>query len=196
MITAICDVMRECYKRGWITTRDGNCSLKRKDDNKIYITPSGVRKNIIYPELVQKMSIINNELCIKDDANPSGELEMHWQLLQSAPVTRCILHVHPTNIIAAMYAGYNLDILAKEFPEIYRYTNVGPNVPILPAVSNELASATSASLNIKDGKIKFDIVGQTNHGACSVGKNPWDAFEHIERLEHICEIVLKSGVMP
>jgi L-fuculose-phosphate aldolase len=69
-------------------------------------------------------------------------------------------------------------------------------VPILPAVSNELASATSASLNIKDGQIKFDIVGQANHGACSVGKNPWDAFEHIERLEHICEIVLKSGVTP
>lgn len=196
MITAIGDVMRECYKRGWITTRDGNCSLKRKNDNKIYITPSGVRKNIIYPELVQKMPIINNELCIKGGVNPSGELEMHWQLLQSSPVTRCILHVHPTNIIAAMYAGYNLDILAKEFPEIYRYTNVGPNVPILPAVSDELASATSASLNIKDGKIKFDIVGQANHGACSVGKNPWDAFEHIERLEHICEIVLKSGVMP
>ena len=80
MITAICDVMRECYKRGWITTRDGNCSLKRKDDNKIYITPSGVRKNIIYPELVQKKSIINNELSIKDDAKPSGELEMQWQL--------------------------------------------------------------------------------------------------------------------
>lgn len=196
MITAIGDVMRECYKRGWITTRDGNCSLKRKNDNKIYITPSGVRKNIIYPELVQKIPIINNELHLKDDVNPSGELEMHWQLLQSSPVTRCILHVHPTNIIAAMYAGYSLDILAKEFPEIYRYTHVGPSVPILPAVSNELANATSASLNIKDGQIKFDIVGQANHGACSVGKNPWDAFEHIERLEHICEIVLKSGVTP
>ncbi len=196
MITAIGDVMRECYKRGWITTRDGNCSLRRKDDDKIYITPSGVRKNIIYPELVQKIPIINNELSLNEGTNPSGELEMHWQLLQSAPITRCVLHVHPTNIIAAMYAGYNLDALSKEFPEIYRYTHVGPNVPILPAVSNELANATSTCLGIENGKIKFDIVGQANHGACSVGKNPWDAFEHIERLEHICEIVLKSGATP
>jgi L-fuculose-phosphate aldolase len=24
--------------------------------------------------------------------------------------------------------------------------------------------------------------------------DPWAAYEHIERLDHICEIVLKSGV--
>ena len=23
---------------------------------------------------------------------------------------------------------------------------------------------------------------------------PWTAFEHVERLEHVCEIVLNSGV--
>ena len=44
--------------------------------------------------------------------------------------------------------------------------------------------------------VKYDIVGQANHGVCSIGPNPWDAFEHIERLEHICEIVLKSGKKP
>ncbi len=29
-----------------------------------------------------------------------------------------------------------------------------------------------------------------------MASNPWSAFEHIERLDHICEIVLKSGVSP
>jgi L-fuculose-phosphate aldolase len=46
------------------------------------------------------------------------------------------------------------------------------------------------------GKVVYDIVGQAAHGVCAVGNNPWDAYEHIERLEHICEIVLKSGVKP
>ena len=45
-------------------------------------------------------------------------------------------------------------------------------------------------------KVIYDIVGQKNHGVCAIGANPWDAYEHIERLEHICEIVLKSGVLP
>ena len=62
MITAIDDVMREAYKRNWITTRDGNCSLRKKEVDKLYITPSGVRKNIIFPESVVRIEIVNNEL--------------------------------------------------------------------------------------------------------------------------------------
>ena len=127
MITAIGDVMRECYNRGWITTRDGNCSLRRKNDNKIYITPSGVRKNIIYPETVEKIKIVNGDLQLRPELNPSGELEMHWLLLKNSQRTRCVLHVHPTHIVAAMYAGLSLSKIAADFPEIYRYTNVGPN---------------------------------------------------------------------
>ena len=46
----------------------------------------------------------------------------------------------------------------------------------------------------KDGALSFDIVGQANHGVCAVATDPWAAYEHIERLDHICEIVLKSGV--
>ena len=192
MITAIGDVMRECYDRGWITTRDGNCSLRRKNDNKIYITPSGVRKNIIYPESIEKIMIVDGNMRMKDCLNPSGELEMHWLLLKNSPKTRCVLHVHPTNIVAAMYAGLSLRKIAADFPEIYRYTNVGPNVPLLPATSNELAISTFKNMSDSEGNIKYDVVGQTNHGACSIGKNPWDAFEHIERLEHICQIALAS----
>ncbi len=196
MITAIGDVMRECYKRGWITTRDGNCSVRRSADKKIYITPSGVRKNLIHPEFVETLEILNEKLTLKEGVNPSGELEMHWQLLQGAPSTRCVLHVHSTHIVAAMYAGWDLKSMALQFPEIYRYTRVGPNVPILSAISQALADETSKALGLANGRLQYDVVGQGNHGVCAVGKNPWDAFEHIERLEHICQIVLNSGVRP
>jgi ribulose-5-phosphate 4-epimerase/fuculose-1-phosphate aldolase len=199
MITAIGDVMRECYKRGWITTRDGNCSLRRAGESKIYITPSGVRKNLIHPEFVECLRISpapDHCLSVDTGENPSGEVEMHWQLLRNAKKTRCVLHVHSTNIVAAMYAGWDLKSMALQFPEIYRYTKVGPNVPVLPAISQALADETSRALGLKDGTLQYDVVGQGNHGVCSVGRNPWDAFEHIERLEHICQIVLNSGVRP
>tara|TARA_R110002020_G_scaffold29001_1_gene91813 strand:- start:29909 stop:30517 length:609 start_codon:yes stop_codon:yes gene_type:complete len=197
MKTAIGDVMRECYKRGWITTRDGNCSLRVAKDDKVYITPSAVRKYLIHPEFVECLPIQkDNQLAVNKETNPSGELEMHWQLLKDSKKTRCVLHVHSTNIVAAMYAGWDLKSMSSQFPEIYRYTRVGPNVPLLPAVSQELADATSKSLGLNEGEIKYDVVGQTNHGVCSIGDNPWTAFEHIERLEHICQIVLNSGVRP
>ena len=86
--------------------------------------------------------------------------------------------------------------MVKPFPEVFRYTRVGPNVAVWDALSKELASDTSEKLGIENGIRKFDIVGQKNHGVTAVGKNPWEAFEHIERVEHICQIVLASGVQP
>ena len=90
--------------------------------------------------------------------------------------------------------------MAAEFPEVSRYTRVGPTVPVLPVTSSELASATHKAFTQWETTgtniLKFDIVGQKNHGVCAVGPNPWDAYEHIERLEHICEIVLSSGIKP
>ena len=48
----------------------------------------------------------------------------------------------------------------------------------------------------KDGILSYDIVGQSNRGVCAVALDPWAAYEHIERLDHICKIVLISGVGP
>ena len=185
MITAIGDVMREAYKRNWITTRDGNCSLRREEVQALYITPSGVRKNIIFPESIVRIEIDDNELVLTDGGEPSGELEMHWLLQESHGETRCVLHLHPTYIVAAMLAGWDLQDMADEFPEVHRYTKVARNVPTLPAISTELAQSTYDRMN-EDG-IEYDIVGQSRHGVCAIGKTPWEAFEHI------CKMALASN---
>lgn len=192
MITAMCDVMRRCYDKGWITTRDGNASLRRKNSDILYITPSGVRKNVIRVEDLVKIKIENNELIIPDNNKPSGELHMHKLLqLNNNDQTTVVLHVHPTHIISAMYSGYDLQLLSNQFPEVNRYTRVGPSVPVLPVVSKELGDETYLAMT-SNNKIIYDIVGQDRHGVCVIAKDPWSCYEHIERLEHICEIVLKS----
>lgn len=203
MLTAMGDVMRRAHEKGWITTRDGNISLCRKNSSILYITPSGWRKTILHPEHIMKVKITPagcNILSNNPNDKPSGELAMHLLLQRYNKGCRAIVHLHPTNIIAAMYAGFNLQLLAAEFPEVSRYTKVGPTVAILPVTSNILAEETFEAFTNFEGAgtnaLKFDIVGQKNHGVCAVGANPWDAYEHIERLEHICEIAIKSGVKP
>lgn len=197
MLTAIGDVMRRCYEKGWITTRDGNISLKKKNSNILYITPSGWRKTIIHPEHIVKCRLNEyKELIVPNNTKPSGELHMHYLIQKDAQITRAVLHVHATNIVAAMYAGFSLSQIATEFPEIHRYTRVGASVSAVPALSKELAIETADNLYVKeDGSYEFDIVGQKNHGVCAVGKDPWDAYEHVERLDHICEIVLKGTLL-
>lgn len=200
MITAICDVLKECYSRGWISTRDGNGSVRRHNENWIYITPSGTKKQRLDAESLIKMEYQADKSIVKINTEvtgkPSGEIELHRRLLLEIPDTRTVIHVHPTYTIAAMYAGLDLQALSLEFPEIHRYTKVALNVPIVPAISNELAEATCQALELKqDGTISADIVGLDRHGVIAVARDPWTAFEHIERLEHICQIALVSGVV-
>lgn len=210
MLTAIGDVMRRCYDKGWITTRDGNISIHDPSRGVLYITPSGVRKNIIHPESIIKLPFKDGEFTYCTDnkgtvivdadlrpTNPSGELEMHRLLQLDSKKKRCVVHVHATNIVAAIHAGFDLQKISAQFPEISRYTKVGPTVPSLPAVSKELADFTNTCMRgFSIGKLQYDIVGQANHGVAAIAADPWTAYEHIERLEHICEIVLKSGVKP
>jgi L-fuculose-phosphate aldolase len=107
---------------------------------------------------------------------------------------RVVLHLHPTYIVAAMYAGVELADLAKDFPELSRYTTVAPNVPLIPPITQELADACVKNIGVNEdtGEVKYNIVGMDRHGVISVDTSPWRAFEHIERMEHICKIVLSS----
>lgn len=193
MLTSMGDVLRKAYEKGWLTTRDGNVSLRKSTDGKIseymYISPKGVRKYIIHPEHIIKLNINADER----QFDVSTEFEMHRNLLVDATKSRAVLHVHATHIVAALHAGIDLQKLALEFPEISKYTRVGPSVPAVPAGSHELAMLTNVALRDSNGKIAYDIVGQANHGVCAIGTDPWSCYEHIERLNHICEIVLLSG---
>jgi ribulose-5-phosphate 4-epimerase/fuculose-1-phosphate aldolase len=199
MLETISEIFVEAYKRNWITARDGNASIRWHDRDHFYVTPSGVRKQLLQPEMFIKWDI--NAHCalpytdLSSSLRPSGELPLHWGLQRKIDTeVRVVLHMHPTYTIAAMYAGIELRELVKEFPELGRYTRVGSNVPDVPPISQELADATIPKLEVlSDGGILNHIVGIDRHGVVAVDTSPWRAFEHIERLEHICKIVLASG---
>ena len=204
MLETICDILVDAYKRNWITSRDGNVSIRHHDRDYFYITPSGVRKQTLQPDQFKKIKIIDNgweELPYTDiskNLKPSGEIPMHFGLQkmlgQHGHDVRVVVHIHPTYIVAAMHAGIELDKLVKHFPELGRYTKVAPNVPDVPPISEELAQGVHNNLILDNlGFTKYDIVGIKGHGVVSIDTSPWRAYEHIERLEHICKIVLASG---
>ena len=205
MLETICDVMLDAYKRNWITSRDGNVSIRHNDRDHFYITPSGVRKQTLQPDQFKKIKIVNNSewrqleyTDISANLQPSGEIPLHFGLQramgQHAKEVRVVVHVHPTYCIAAMHAGIDLNTVSDAFPELNRYTRVAPNVGDVAPISQELADQCHEMLQLDDyGNIAYDIVGIKGHGVVAIDTSPWRAYEHIERLEHICKIVLASG---
>jgi ribulose-5-phosphate 4-epimerase/fuculose-1-phosphate aldolase len=205
MLETICEVMVDAYQRNWITSRDGNVSIRHHDRDHFYITPSGVRKQTLQPDQFKKIRIVGSMLWeeqpytdISANLKPSGELPLHLGLQrkmgQHRDDVRVVVHVHPTYCIAAMHAGIDLSTVSSAFPELNRYTKVAPNVGDVPPISQELADQCHENLKLdKDGNIAYDIVGIKGHGVVAIDTSPWRAYEHIERLEHICKIVLASG---
>jgi L-fuculose-phosphate aldolase len=135
---------------------------------------------------------------ISTKLKPSGEIPLHFGLQramgQHSNDVRVVMHFHPTYCVAAMHAGIDLSTIVNDFPELSRYTKVAKNVPDVPPISQELADRCHENLQLDDsGNIAYDIVGIKGHGVVAIDTSPWRAFEHIERLEHICQIVLASG---
>ena len=205
MLETICEVMLDAYQRNWITSRDGNCSIRHHDRDHFYITPSGVRKQTLQPDQFKKISIhglLWQEQYYTDisaNLKPSGELPLHFGLQralgQHSRDVRVVVHVHPTYSIAAMHAGIDLSTISAAFPELNRYTRVASNVGDVAPISQELADQCHQNLGLDSlGNISYDIVGIRGHGVVAVDTTPWRAYEHVERLEHICKIVLASGV--
>jgi ribulose-5-phosphate 4-epimerase/fuculose-1-phosphate aldolase len=205
MLETICDVMLDAYKRNWITSRDGNVSIRHHDRDHFYITPSGVRKQTLQPDQFKKIRIVGSMLWeeqpytdISANLRPSGELPLHLGLQrkmgQHRDEVRVVVHLHPTYCIAAMHAGIDLSNVSAAFPELNRYTRVAPNVGDVAPISQALAYQCHKQLQLDDaGNIAYDIVGIKGHGVVAIDTSPWRAYEHIERLEHICKIVLASG---
>ena len=209
MLETICDIMVDAYKRNWITSRDGNVSIRHHDRDHFYITPSGVRKQTLQPDQFKKIGIMYQPVerwnwtempysDISSNLKPSGEIPLHFGLQkrmgQHSGEVRVVVHVHPTYCIAAMHAGIDLSTISNAFPELNRYTKVAPNVGDVKPISQELADQCFEKLQLDDyGNIAYDIVGIKGHGVVAIDTSPWRAYEHIERLEHICKIVLASG---
>jgi L-fuculose-phosphate aldolase len=204
MLETICDTLVEAYRRNWITSRDGNVSIRHHDRDHFYITPSGVRKQTMQPDQFKKIGIHDSlwqeepYSDISAKLKPSGEIPLHFGLQramgQHSTDVRVVVHLHPTYCVAAMHWGIELSRLADDFPELSRYTKVARNVGDVPPISQELADRCHENLWLqKDGTIAYDIVGIKGHGVVAIDTSPWRAFEHIERLEHICQIVLASG---
>ena len=215
MLETICETMVAAYSRNWITSRDGNVSIRHHDRDHFYITPSGIRKQTMQPEMFKKIKINVGfydqppklmhsweEIEYTDisaNLKPSGEIPLHFGLQkeigQHKDDVRVVMHFHPTYIVAAMHKGIELDKLVQDFPELGRYTKVAPNVPDVAPISQELADETISRLDVDaEGNIAHDIIGIKGHGVVAIDTSPWRTFEHIERLEHICKIVLASGV--
>ena len=89
MLQDVCDILKESYRLNWITSRDGNVSVRYANKNTFYITPSGVRKQDLTPDSFCEIQLTDSgwvDITQNTHRKPSGEIPLHT-ILQKENLT-------------------------------------------------------------------------------------------------------------
>lgn len=175
----ICTVGKLLYDRGYVISNDGNISV-RISENEIIITPSGVGKGRMTPDMMVHVNL-DGEI-LHGDRYPSSEVKMHLAVYKNRPDIGAVVHAHPP--LATSFAICRKPLDKKYSPEIV--LGIG-DVPVADfALPSTEAVPESVVPFVKDHKALL----LANHGALSFASELWQAFDIMEGIENAAKITL------
>lgn len=177
------EVCRRLNERNLLAAADGNVSF-RISDEEILITPTGLNKARIKAADIATINLKNKVLA----GNPSGERLMHLEVFRQCPEAKAVVHAHPPTAIAWSVAFPK----KKELPTecLSELILAVGRVPIVPyARPGTLEMGTSLHPFLRECRVMI----LARHGALSWGEDLEEAYNGMERLEHVTGI-LKSAI--
>ena len=169
---------KRLYERRLNGGYGGNISVK--DDDMIYITPSGVPKDILDYSDIIVMDFKGN--IIEGQGKPSSEMLFHILIYKVRDDVSAIIHAHPP--IATGFAIAHRPILEPIHEESVIMLG---KVPVLPY---EVTSSKELAKNVGEAIKEHNALLLANHGAITVGDSLEKAFRRMEELENLCEMLL------
>ena len=180
----LCQVCGLLYQRGYVASNDGNVSV-RAGEGQILITPSGVSKGRLTPEMLVLCDLEGRVLA--GSRHPSSEAAMHLLLYRERPDVGAVVHAHPAAATAFAACRRPLDV--PYLTEVV--SGLGP-IPVAPYA---LPSTPEVPQSILPFLPDHNGVLLANHGALTWGSGLWAAFDRMEQLEHTANIYLNIALL-
>jgi L-fuculose-phosphate aldolase len=178
----IIEICRRLNAKNLLASADGNVSF-RVSDEEILITPTGLNKSQISPVDMAVITIDNRVL----KGNPSGERLMHLELYRNCPKAKAVVHAHPPTAIAWTIARPDLQELPGEgMSELILAMGRVPVAPYARPGTQSMGEVLRPFLP------HYRVIILARHGALSWGEDLEEAYNGMERLEHVAGI-LKSA---
>lgn len=183
--SALVEVSRLCYQRGYICGTEGNFSI-RLDKSRILTTPAGVCKG----------RITENDLVITDldgepaDGNarrPSTELKMHLAAYFLRDDVKSVVHAHPT--VAVGFTVGQKSLAKCILPEVVCTLGSIPVAPYATPSTDEVSDSIAPYVK------NYDAIVLDHHGALCLGRDIWDAYYKLETLEHHAQTLLVAHLV-
>lgn len=174
----ICEIGRRMYDKGFVAANDGNISV-RLPDGAILTTPTGVSKGYMTPESLVRVDLAGRALSA---GKPSSELLMHLFVYRERPEINAVVHAHPIHATGFATAGIALEACVAA--EIIATLGSIPLAAYGTPSTHELPETLRPHIHHSDAFLL------ANHGVVTVGRELFEAYDRLERVEHYAHIVL------
>jgi L-fuculose-phosphate aldolase len=173
----ICSVCRLLYERGYVVSNDGNVSARVAPD-KVLITPSGVGKGRMTPEMLVLCDLQGSVL--EGDRYPSSESKMHLMVYRERSDVMSVVHAHPP--ISTAFA-----ICRRPLRERYLAETV-LGLGEVPVTEFAMLSTDEVPNSVKPFVRDHNAVLLANHGALTWGPSVLAAFDRMEVVEQTARV--------
>src|SRR5580693_254449 len=192
----LAEIGRGFYSRGWVLGTSGNFSaVLSRDPLRLAITSTGLDKGSLTPAQFLEMDEQAN--VVRGEGRPSAEALLHPAIVRGVDAG-AVLHTHSvwSTVLSGTHAAQG-GIALEGFEMLKGLEGVRTHkhrewLPILENSQDmvELADRVSATLRESPGIHGFLLRG---HGLYTWGAGLREAKRHIEILEFLMEVLVRSG---
>jgi L-fuculose-phosphate aldolase len=179
---ALCEIGRRVWQREYIASNDGNFSV-RVADNRILCTPTMVSKGFMHPDELPVVDLDGKH--IAGPKRPTSEIRMHLAIYRVRQDVGAVVHVHPPH--ATAFAVVRRTLPKCVLPEVEIFLGEIPLVPYATPGTQEFAESAVPFAR------QYNAFLLTNHGAVTVGQDPFEAYYRMETVEQYCRILILAA---
>ncbi len=181
----IVEAGRRLAERFFVAANDGNISA-RLSEGELLITPTGVNKGELTPEMLLKVD--GQGRVLAGSLKPSSEMKMHLAVYRGRSDVGAIVHAHPPAATGFASCGIRLDRDVVLPEVIFGLGAIGfaeygtPTTEEVPrAVEREIQQSEAVLL--------------ANHGSLTVGGTVMEAYYRTEVLEMYARVRLVTKLL-
>lgn len=161
-------------EKGYVNAMEGNISILDRENNRLYITPSGKRKLFLDEDTVAVLDFDSEEQ-LEGKFKTSSEYRLHKAILQIRPDCNAVVHCHSTYMTA-----YALQCKNIKIDSCTAFAAVRGEIKCVPygmPGTSHIADGLDEALKDRD----VALLG--NHGVVGVGPDMESAFRILEAME-------------
>lgn len=181
----ICDIGRRIWAREYCDGNGGNISARLAPDRFI-ITPTGVSKGFMTPDMLCMVDLKGNQLA--GTWKRSSEFTTHAAIYDTTPEAASVCHAHPCH--AGAFAIKELQPPARLIPELEVF------VGQVAVAGYETPGSPEMAASIRPLAPKHQSIIMGCHGVICWGKSVEDAYFKMEITDAYCRTVILAQALP